>query len=712
MNEFAKTKDKIPSLTTIIHILNNVQKANGESVRLSQTYFNSTNVLLDSLQRLMEQITVSSKYRDDGVLLAITSQVIVQISDPILSNVTGLVLLRNTTASNSPTKPTQGYRTFDELTIRPLKTNDNDPDFLQNLNDVEVAVWVPEDVILEYVKGDKNTSWYNIPLNWKGYMFSLLKHTENRPKIVIVVFHDDHIFQNIYKAGNSHRMEHSRNTHDSMVVSRVVSVSIPGYSPDLPVPIPIIFRPLVNISSVHGAKERQCAFWDFTYNSSSPGSSLGGWSAEGCVYAGNSTPDTSRLGNISSLLNILDVCVCTHLTHFSELITGFQDRSTTAYGFVERDHNHKMALDIISLFGCSLSLLGVLGIAATAVVFKSWRQKPGTKVLLQLSLALGIQMVIFILSSADIVQSGYEERPEQCTPKSFDFKYQVEDNLPFEDGIQTRLHMELLKNQISDSTYDVDATTTSTVAPDCPTFEQTITCTIIGALLHYSILSAFAWMLITALLQFHRYVRVLGATRPPRFFLKAMIFGWIVPVIPVLLVLILAPSSYIPPSPESTILCYPSGRPLYLGILLPIGLIVVTNLVVYVRIICSVARIRNRGDRSENTGSAPLVLQQLRLGFVLFFLLGLSWVFGLMVALGGGFVFSYLFCVSGTVQGFVLFMFFVVCDPSTRSLWTTMLSLWKKSVLRPSNNNADFLSSATTSSITASQKPEPSSLAS
>jgi hypothetical protein len=135
MNEFAKTKDKIPSLTTIIHILNNVQKANGESVRLSQTYFNSTNVLLDSLQRLMEQITVSSKYRDDGVLLAISSQVIVQISDPILSNVTGLVLLRNTTASNSPTKPTQGYRTFDELTIRPLKTNDNDPDFLQNLND-------------------------------------------------------------------------------------------------------------------------------------------------------------------------------------------------------------------------------------------------------------------------------------------------------------------------------------------------------------------------------------------------------------------------------------------------------------------------------------------------------------------------------------------------------------------------------------------------
>jgi survival-of-motor-neuron-related-splicing factor 30 len=711
MNELAKTKDKIPSLATIIRILNNVQKADGESVRLSQTYFNSTNILLDSLQRLMEGVTASSKYRDDGVLLAISSQVIVQISDPILSNVTGLVLLRNKTAYNSPTMSTPGYRTFDELTIKPLRTNDNDPDFLQNLNDVEVAVWVPEDIILDYVKGGKNTSWYNFPLSWKGYMFSLLKHTENRPKIVIVVFYDDRIFQNSYKAGNSQRSKDSGYTHDSVVVSRVVSVSIPGYSPDLPVPIPIIFRPLVNISSVQGAHERQCAFWDFTYNSSSPGSPLGGWSAEGCVYAGNSTPDTSKFGNISSLLNILDVCVCTHLTHFSELVTGFQDRSTTAYGFVESDYNHKKALDIISLVGCSLSLLGVLGIAATAVVFKAWRQKPGTKVLLQLSLALGIQMVIFILSSADIVQSGYEEHPQECTPKSFDLTYHIEGNLLFED-IQTRLDVELIKNQISRSTYDVGVTLMSTVAPDCPTFEQTIMCTIIGAVLHYSILSAFAWMLITAVLQFYRYVRVLGATRPPRFFLKAMIFGWIVPVIPVLLVLILAPSSYIPPSPESTILCYPSGNPLYLGILLPIGLIVVTNLVVYVRIICSIVKIPSRGDRFESTGSPLLVLQQLRLGFVLFFLLGLSWLFGLMAALGAGFVFSYLFCVSATVQGFVLFVFFVVCDPSTRSLWTTMLSLWKKSVLRASNNTADFLSSATTSSITASQKPEPSGLTS
>lgn len=512
------------------------------------------------------------------------------------------------------------------------------------------------------------------------------------------------------KQKNSHRFEHSTNSHGSVVVSRVVSVSIPGYSPDLPMPIPIVFRPLVNISSIHEAKERQCTFWDFTYNSSSASSSLGGWSAEGCVYAGNSTSDTSKLGNISSLLNVLDVCVCTHLTHFSELMTGFQDRTTTAYGFVESDSHHKKALDIISLVGCSLSLFGVLGIAITATVFKSWRQKPGTKVLLQLSLALGIQMVIFILSSADIVQSGYEKHPEECTPKPFDLQYHIEGDTPVEDNIQKPLDTDLFNDKISDSSYDVAVTTMNTVEPDCPTFEQTITCTIIGALLHYSILAAFAWMLITALLQFFRYVRVLGATRPPRFFLKAMIFGWVVPVVPVLLVLILAPSSYIPPSPESTILCYPSGLPLYFSILLPIGLIVATNLVVYVMIICSIAKISNRRDRSE--GSPTLVLQQLRLGFVLFFLLGLSWLFGMMAALGAGLVFSYLFCVSGTVQGFVLFLFFVVCDPSTRNLWTTMLGLWKDNVVRASNTATDFLSSTSTTSITASQKPGPSSLTS
>ncbi|XP_023716975.1 uncharacterized protein LOC111869574 [Cryptotermes secundus] len=710
MNELAKIKETIPSLTTIIHILNNVQKANGAYVKLSQTYFNSTNILLDSLQRLMERITIGSKYRDDGLLLAITSQIIVQVSDPIMSNVTGLVLLRNENISNSSPMPTHGYKSFEELTIKPLKTNDNNPDFLQNLNNVEVAVWVPEDVIMEYVKGDKNSSWYDHSPDCKNYMFSLLKNTENRPKIVIVVFYDDHIFQNIYKAENSLHFEHSSNGHDSIVVSRVVSVSIPGYSPDLPMPIPIVFRPLVNVSSIHGAKERQCTFWDFTYNSSSASSSLGGWSREGCVYAGNALSDTTKFGNISSLLNVLDVCVCTHLTHFSELLIGVQDRSTTAYGFVERDYHHKKALDIISLMGCSLSLFGVLGIAVTAIVFKSWRQKPGTKILLQLSLALGIQMVIFILSSADIVQSGYEKHPQECTPKSFGLQYYMEADTSVENNIQRPLDIQLLDEKISFSSYDLAVTMRSTMETECPTFEQTITCTIIGALLHYSILAAFAWMLITALLQFFRYVRVLGATRPPRFFLKAMIFGWVVPVIPVLLVLALAPSSYIPPSPESTILCYPSGLPLYFGILLPIGLIVATNLVVYVTIICSIAKIPNRRDICE--GSPPLVLQQLRLGFVLFFLLGLSWLFGMMAALGAGFVFSYLFCVSGTVQGFVLFLFFVVCDPSTRNLWTTMLGLWKDTVVRASSNATDFLSSTSTSSISASQKPGPSSLTS
>lgn len=679
MKDLAKVnwKDSIPSLTTIIQILNNVHRAKRQSVKLSQTRFNSTNVLLDSLQRLIEQITVGSKYKDDGVLLAVTSQVIVQISDPILSNVTGLVLLRNKSISNVFTMSTERYKSFEEFEIKPVKINDRNSEFLQNLNEVEIAVWVPENVVMEYAKGDGNNSWYDYPNDLQGCSSSLFTLPGNRPKIVIVVFYDDLIFQNISQSEHAECPEH---IHSSVVASRVVSVSIPGYSPDLPVPIPIFFRRLVNIS-VHGATNRQCAFWDFTYNSSTPSSSLGGWSAEGCVYAGNSTFKNSRFGNISSLLSVLDVCVCTHLTHFSELITRSQHIPTTMYGFTETGFNHKTALDIISLFGCSLSVLGVLGIAVTAIIFRSWRQKPGTKILLQLSLALGMQMAIFILSSFDIVRPGYEEHAEE--------------NIEIPSGTEVF--------NIGDFTYEVVGKAKDTADPPCPAFAPTVTCTIIGALLHYFVLSAFTWMLITAVMQFLRYVKVLGATRPPRFLLKAMVFGWGVPVVPVALVVTLTPSSYLPPSPESTILCYPSGLPLYLGILLPTGLIVATNFIIYVMIICSIMKIPHRKARKE--GSSSLVLQQIRLSVVLFFLLGLSWLFGIMAALGAGIVFSYLFCVSATIQGFMLFLFFVVCDPSTRYLWTKMLGLWKNMSVTASNGATDFLSSTTTSSLTAPQKP-------
>ncbi|PSN54271.1 hypothetical protein C0J52_08615 [Blattella germanica] len=634
----------VPSITTVIKIVNQLQLARKECIQISQAFLNSSNILLNSLEDLVEKITDRSNYNIEGLHLAVSSQTIVQISEPFVSDVVGLILKRKDNGSNVYTE------SFTDFNVVPIMRNDTSNEFLTNLENAEVAVWVPDSVILDISKNgylnECNTQSKNLNDN------SEINRTM-RFKIVVVIFYDDHIFQNVslvnkFQCCNISRYGDSMGIKytDSSVVTRVVSVSIPGYGHDLPAPIPIIFKPLVDLFSNIENKERKCSFWDFAYNSSTPSSSFGGWSSEGCLYAGNSTFEEYNLKGASSLSDVIDICVCTHLTHFSELVVGSNSRSTAAYGFYE-DSAHTKALDIITLLGCSLSLIGIIGIIITAIVFRSWRQKPGTKVLLQLSLALGLQMILFILTSADVVNSTYTAYNKHC------------------DGYRPPRNMDgtpafYISDQSED--YFYDSVSGQHLCKESKV--NRISCVIMGALLHYFVLSAFAWMLITALLQFFRYVKVLGVTRPPRFFIKAMLFGWGVPLIPVVLVLTISSESYTPPLEDSTLLCYPSGIPLYVGVLLPIGLIVSTNLVVYVMIIYNIMKIPERKDSCE--GGSSLVFQQVRLGIVLFFLLGLSWIFGLIGALGAGVVFSYLFCIIATLQGFVLFIFFVICDPTTR----------------------------------------------
>lgn len=89
---------------------------------------------------------------------------------------------------------------------------------------------------------------------------------------------------------------------------------------------------------------RRCAFWDLQ---------AGVWSTEGCRLVKHDTASGH------------DVCECTHLTHFGEII-GVAGKS--------------VVLDVISIVGSILSLLGLLGIALTAIFFKQWRSRLGNKV--------------------------------------------------------------------------------------------------------------------------------------------------------------------------------------------------------------------------------------------------------------------------------------------------------------------------------------------
>ncbi|CAH2102334.1 unnamed protein product [Euphydryas editha] len=578
----------------IAWVMDRLMVLNSNYLRLAQT-LNSTNVILDSVNNIIEMLTHKSAYMAERLTrsrkiedrfesftnfkgnrnnissdyqLAVEPQFILQISFPWLNNISGVAVINNAKVNK-----------FTEMKIKPLFKNTTLKEILAFEN-LEIATWLPD------------------------YLLSTLKISNNETEInyesvhvIISVFHNDAIFQEI-------------DNHSYKVNSRIIGVSIPGFVSNLEKPIPLVYKDL--FPAVEG---RVCGYWDFQSNSADK--APGYWSNSGCY--------------LRKTVHYLNYCECYHLTNFGQLLDirrGKNDSDTLDM------QKHDKPLNIISLVGSFLSLLGIMGIWVTASVFHAWRKKAGTKVLLHLSASIALPLLFMIVFNLD--GTIFEEK----------------------EGI--------------------------TIIFD----QSKAVCISLGALLHYSVLASFMWMLITAVLQFIRYVRVLGVYRPSRFMIKFTLIGWGIPLIPVIVVLALDMENYIPVLVSSReykfSICYPSGFYLIVTVIVPICIILFINVTLFILVIYAISK---GPDGKMRRPDMDLIRAQLRLSIFLFFLLGLTWIFGI-VSFSKNIIWSYLFCLTSTMQGFILFIYFVICDTQTRNLWVTLM----KPQFRPSSSRESITS--------------------
>jgi hypothetical protein len=376
----------------------------------------------------------------------------------------------------------------------------------------------------------------------------LLPHslTAQSSHIALAIFNDDRAFQDpVYKAN-----------------SRIVSINVVG-APKLQDEqyVDIVFRPWAEMGN------RSCAFWDFNLSG-------GAWSVKGCEL-------------MPSARTMHDVCRCSHLTHFAEIISP---------PGVEMDPIHRDLLDIISIVGCSLSLVGLLGIFFTGAAFWQWREQLGNKILLHLSAAVSLNMLVFLITAIRLLHTNYM-------------------------------------------------------------------CIMLGVILHYSVLASFCWMLVSAGLQFMRLVTVFGSQHIPHLLLKASVFAWGAPLIPVIVLLAVDSQLYVRDGRE---FCYPGGLAFYLAVLCPVLMIVTVNLIVFGMIMRHL--FRGSVIKRHVQSGRKLAMRRVATSVLLFFLLGLSWVFGLLAGIST--LCAYLFCITATLQGLVLFLFFVLGEKKSRDYWT------------------------------------------
>lgn len=197
-----------------------------------------------------------------------------------------------------------------------------------------------------------------------------------------------------------------------------------------------------------------------------------------------------------------------------------------------------------------------------------------------------------------------------------------------------------------------------------------IPCMLVGVLLHYSVLASFCWMLVAAVLSYRRLVMVFTRDASHKL-LRASAFSWGAPCAVVGILLSVAPHSYAGRFEETTptgAFCYPSGLALWLAVFAPIAAMLLANWTLFILIVRSVfasRRIQRHGDTNEAMRCASV-------SCLLVFLFGLPWLFGLFAY---NIVLAYLFTLTATFQGFVLFIFFVVGNKKTRDLWLNKLKI-------------------------------------
>uniref|UniRef100_A0A673TTM6 Adhesion G protein-coupled receptor L4 n=1 Tax=Suricata suricatta TaxID=37032 RepID=A0A673TTM6_SURSU len=177
-------------------------------------------------------------------------------------------------------------------------------------------------------------------------------------------------------------------------------------------------------------------------------------------------------------------------------------------------------------------------------------------------------------------------------------------------------------------------------------------CSIIAGLLHYFFLAAFAWMCIEGI---HLYLIVVGVIYNKGFLHKNFyIFGYLSPAVVVAFSASLGYRYY-----GTTKVCWLSTENNFIWSFIgPACLIILVNLLAFGFIIYKV--FRHTAGLKPEVSCYENIRSCARGALALLFLLGTTWIFGVLHVVHASVVTAYLFTISNAFQGMFIFLFLCV----------------------------------------------------
>ncbi|KFU84037.1 G-protein coupled receptor 64, partial [Chaetura pelagica] len=204
-------------------------------------------------------------------------------------------------------------------------------------------------------------------------------------------------------------------------------------------------------------------------------------------------------------------------------------------------------------------------------------------------------------------------------------------------------------------------------------YQSRILCITVAACLHYFLLAAFTWMGLEA---FHMYLALVKVfnTYVQRYMLKFCIVGWGLPAVVVSTVLAVSTENYglLTTGKVSLAFCWIKNKTVfYIAAVGYFCVIFLVNTGMFIVVLIQLYRIKKKkqlGSQRKNS------IQELRSVTGLTFLLGITWGFAFLQV---SVVFSYLFTIFNSLQGFFIFLFYCATKENVRKQWKRFLCCGK-----------------------------------
>ncbi|XP_038058173.1 uncharacterized protein LOC119729609 isoform X2 [Patiria miniata] len=180
-------------------------------------------------------------------------------------------------------------------------------------------------------------------------------------------------------------------------------------------------------------------------------------------------------------------------------------------------------------------------------------------------------------------------------------------------------------------------------------------CVFVAALLHYFVLCTLMWTAVEARNMYVSAVKVFPEDTP-HYMLKACLIAWGSPLIVLTITLAAATDHY-----RNEHYCFlEPDLVLYLGLLAPIGLILIHNIITFILVMRSILKVQE-ASRSQQ------ISKRLQNAVGISTLMGLTWSFGFLVVIDGSEAFQLIFCLANSFQGLIVFIMFCVRREEVRT---------------------------------------------